>query len=180
MISEVEIYLQKRDTDYGRVECWYLWFFIIFRGDLVLHGGLCCTSIFKTTHLTTLYTDMPYTMHHYALNCTPICPTLYADMPYTIRRYALNYTPICPTLCTIMHYTVHLLGSFALDHHLQTSGYDYTEYSTTNMFFLYYISYYIVHRISLNFRQFWIHVLKSSFNAQFLNYFNYFSKFSIY
>ena len=54
MISEVEIYLQKRDTDYGRVERSYLWFFIIFRGDLVLHGGLCCTSIFTTTHLTTL------------------------------------------------------------------------------------------------------------------------------
>ena len=106
MISEVEIYLQKRDTDYGRVECWYLWFFIIFRGDLVLHGGFCCTSIFKTTHLTTLYTDMPYTMHHYALHCTPICPTLYADMPLTIHQYALHYAPLCTTLYTSL---VHLL-----------------------------------------------------------------------
>ena len=88
MISEVEIYLQKRDTDYGRVERSYLWFFIIFRGDLVLHGGLCCTSIFTTTHLTS-----HYTIHQYALHYTPLCTTLYTNIHYTIRHHALHCTP---------------------------------------------------------------------------------------
>ena len=133
-----------------------------------MHGGLCCTSIFKTTHLTTLYTDMPYTMHHYALNCTPICPTLYADMPLTIHQYALHYAPICTTLYAIMHYTIHqyALHYMPLCTTLYTSLVHLLWIITSRhqdliiqsilqpICFLFHISYYIVHRIFLNFQQF--------------------------
>ena len=44
------------------------------------------------SHLTTLYTNMPYTMHQYALHYTPLCITLYTNMPYTICHYALHCT----------------------------------------------------------------------------------------